>query len=149
MQFGWVCSISLVMTRNKGKKGVEQSMMTTSIPLVVCGGFLQPNPEIHSMYPEEEVPQEIFMISPDPSCVGSIHDRACQMFYQLVGTVLIYTEIYLYITHICILKYICSYIYSYIYSYMYSYILLIQTHTYAHTYTHTCSYMLIHTYTHF
>ena len=63
-----------------------------SIPLVICGGFLQPNPKNLDMYPKSEVPPKIRMITPDPSCVGSLHDRVCQIFYQLVGGTVDYGE---------------------------------------------------------
>ena len=72
-----------------GPPSMEQE---SRIPLVICGGFLQPNPHTHYMYPKCEVPPNICMITPDPSCVGSLHDRVCQIFYQLVGGTVDYGE---------------------------------------------------------
>ena len=59
---------------------------------MIIGGFLQPNSNNHDMFPRSEVPHDIHILTPDPSCIGSLHDRVCQIFYQLVGGTVDYGE---------------------------------------------------------
>ena len=56
--------------------------MTKTI-IVNISGFLTPSQWVS--YPESNIPSNIEMISVYPSPTGSIHDRVCQIFYELKG----------------------------------------------------------------
>lgn len=51
--------------------------------VVFISGFLTPPNWVS--YPSHSVPDDIEMICVYPSPTGSLHDRACQVFYELVG----------------------------------------------------------------
>ena len=59
---------------------------------VFIGGFLHPTNWIP--FNPKEVPDDIELILLYPSPVGSIHDRICQIFYELVGGCTDYGEIH-------------------------------------------------------
>lgn len=51
--------------------------------VVFIRGFLTPPNWVS--YPQHLVPEDILMIPVYPSPTGSLHDRACQVFYELIG----------------------------------------------------------------
>ena len=57
-------------------------MSTKKRIVVFISGFLTPPNWVS--YPSS-VPDDVHMISVYPSPTGSVHDRACQVFYELVG----------------------------------------------------------------
>jgi hypothetical protein len=50
---------------------------------IFIGGFLSPRNWIS--YPPDLVPKNLRIITVNPSPVGSLHDRVCQIFYELKG----------------------------------------------------------------
>ncbi len=64
--------------------------MTKEIVVVFINGFLIPKDWIS--YPKHLKPNNIRMIDVYPSSTGSLHDRVCQIFYELVGGKVDYGE---------------------------------------------------------
>lgn len=60
------------------------------INVVFISGFLTPNDWIS--YPQDCIPDNIHMINVFPSSTGSLHDRVCEVFYELVGGRIDYGE---------------------------------------------------------
>jgi triacylglycerol esterase/lipase EstA (alpha/beta hydrolase family) len=52
-------------------------------PVVFISGFMSPTSWLS--YPVDMVPSKVTMIPVFPSPTGSLHDRVCQVFYELVG----------------------------------------------------------------
>lgn len=60
------------------------------IVVVFINGFLVPKDWVS--YPQHLVPPHIRMINVFPSSTGSLHDRVCQIFYELMGGIVDYGE---------------------------------------------------------
>eukprot|EP01036_Dinobryon_divergens_P022297 gene22297-30540_t len=81
------------ISKSFAKEAFNQGIMKErdqKIKVVFISGFLTPHNWIS--YPVEVIPSNISMIPVFPSPVASIHDRACQVFYELVGGVVDYGE---------------------------------------------------------
>jgi len=55
----------------------------SEITVIFISGFLTPTGWLS--YPEDLIPPHVNMITVFPSPTGSLHDRACQVFYELIG----------------------------------------------------------------
>eukprot|EP01039_Chlorochromonas_danica_P014334 gene14334-16723_t len=60
------------------------------VTIVYISGFMTPSNMI--CFPEDSVPADVEIITVYPSPVGSIHDRVCQVFYELKGGIVDYGE---------------------------------------------------------
>lgn len=68
-------------SRNTSKDGNSQG--NEKVHIVFINGFLIPSGWI-SM-PPHHIPDDFNVINVFPSSVGSVHDRICELFYELVG----------------------------------------------------------------
>lgn len=60
------------------------------ITVVYISGFMTPSNLV--CYPKDLIPHNVNMITVFPSPVGSLHDRVCQIFYELKGGIVDYGE---------------------------------------------------------
>ena len=60
--------------------------------VIMLHGFFTPTNWVS--YPPSLVPDNVDLITIYPSSVASLHDRACQIFYELKGTLIVYTGLY-------------------------------------------------------
>jgi uncharacterized protein YhhL (DUF1145 family)/pimeloyl-ACP methyl ester carboxylesterase len=58
-------------------------LMTTTISVVFISGFLSPSQ--WRSHASSTIPQHVNFVTVNPSPTGSLHDRACQIFYELHG----------------------------------------------------------------
>jgi hypothetical protein len=70
--------------------------------VIMLHGFFTPTNWVS--YPPSLVPDNVDLITIYPSSVASLHDRACQIFYELKGTLIVHTG--LYYLHNSIIQYI-------------------------------------------
>jgi len=65
--------------------------------VLFISGFLTPTNWVS--YPPSLVPENVDLITIYPSSVASLHDRACQIFYELKGTLVAILHTGLYYLH--------------------------------------------------
>lgn len=71
----------ITLSQCNGKQ--SKSGAKNPVNVVYISGFLTPTNFV--CYPEETIPDNVNIITVYPSPVGSLHDRACQIFYELMG----------------------------------------------------------------